>query len=226
MMKGLKRKEKESAAKLKTGVSVAALVAAVAMFVILIQMEKSLLAEYEKGTIYTAAVAIPKGQMITEDNYEQYFTAKQLDKSCIPNTAISDPKQIRGLAAVYDVDPGVLLTTGMFQELDHILEGMAEPVIAGFKADDMYQVAGGILRSGDRIHIYSVKEGETVLAWDSVYIQQVFDASGRSIGNEDKSTVAQRVNVYLDKQDIASFYTGLANGSLRVVKACAQEGDE
>ncbi len=227
MAKGLKRqKEKEAAGRLKAGVSIAALVAAVSLFVILIQMEKSVLAEYEKGVIYTAAVAIPEGQMITEENYEQYFVAKQLDKSCIPDTAISDPKQIRGLAAVYDVDQGVLLTTGMFQELDHILEEMSDPVIAGFKAEDMYQVAGGILRSGDRIHIYSVKEGETVLAWDSVYVQQVFDASGRSIANEDKTTVAQRVNVYLDKQDIASFYTGLANGSLRVVKACGREREE
>jgi len=220
-MKGFKKQRmKDSGGKLKAGVSIAALVAAVAMFVILIQMEKSVLADYEKGVIYTAAVPIPRGQMITEENYEKFFIEKQLDKSCIPATAISDPEQIRGLAAVYNIEPEVLLTEGMFQELDDILEGMTEPVIAGFKADDMYQVAGGILRAGDRIHIYSVKEGEAAPTWEMVYVQQVFDASGRSIANEDKTTAAQRVNVYLDKQDIAAFYTGLAEGSLRVVKVC------
>lgn len=222
-MQSKKQKPKEehkSASKLKTGVSLTALVAAVAMFVILVQMEKSVLAQYEKGMIYVAAAMIPKGQMITADNYSEYFALKELDVKCIPDTALTDPGQLQGLAALFDVEPGVLLTEGMFDKMNDILGGMDEPVIAGFKADDMYQVAGGILRAGDRIHIYSVKDGQAILAWEAVYIQQVFDASGLSIPNTDKSTAAQRVNVYLDKDDIRAFYTGLADGSLRVVKVC------
>ena len=35
---------------------------------------------------------------------------------------------------------------------------MTQPVVAGFKADDLYQVVGGVLRSGDRINIYQVNE--------------------------------------------------------------------
>lgn len=220
-----RRKLKEghkSASRLKTGVSLAALVASVAMFVILVQMEKSTLAKYEKGVIYVAAAMIPKGQMITLENYSEYFTRKELDIQCIPETALTSPEQLQGLAALFDVEQGVLLTEGMFEKQEDILGGMEEPVIAGFKADDMYQVAGGILRSGDRIHIYSVRDGEAVLAWEAVYIQQVFDASGVSIPNTDKSTAAQRINVYLDKKDIKAFYSGLAEGSLRVVKICEQ----
>jgi len=211
-------KKQFSLSKLKTGVSAAALAAAVAVFIILVQMEKSVLDQYEKGQVYMAAGMIPKGQMITEENYSQYFTVAELDKRLIPASAIAGPEQVKGLAAVFDVEQGVLLTRGMFEELETVLKGMEEPVIAGFKAEDIYQVAGGTLRAGDRIHIYTVREGEAELAWEAVYVQQVFDASGGNISNMDQSTAAQRINVYLDKQDVEAFYAGLAEGSLRAVK--------
>lgn len=222
MQKERKQKKgmpKERLDKVKTGGTIAALAAAAAVFVCMVQMEKSILTQYEKGVIYTAANVIYKGQAITEDNYREYFVETELDKACIPPTALSAPEQLYGLTAVYDIEPGVLLTRGMFESQESIRSELKEPVIAGFKAEDIYQVAGGVLRAGDRIHIYYVKDQEAVLAWESVYIQQVFDISGKSIEVGDKSTAAQRLNIYLDKKDIEAFYTGLAGGSLRAVKA-------
>lgn len=219
-MKMKKEKSRLKFSKGKAGVSAAALAAATAMFVILLQIEKSVLSEYEKGSIYTASAPIPKGQMITEENLSRYFTLQELDVRCIPDTALREPGQVQGLAAVFDVAPGVLLTEGMFEKQEDILKTMQEPVIAGFRAEDMYQVAGGILRAGDRVHIYSIGEGGEIPAWEEVYIQQVFDASGASIPGGDTSSAAQRINVYLDKADVEAFYQGLAAGSLRVVKIC------
>lgn len=197
----------------------AALVAATAVFVILIQMEKSVLTQYEKGIIYTAVTEIPKGQVITQENCHKYFEEKELDKNCIPETALTSAEEVKGLYAAYEIDRGALLTKGMFEALEEVVYGMSQPVIAGFKADDIYQVVGGVLRAGDRIHIYMVAEnGETTLFWDNIFIEEVFDQTGAIIGNDDRTTAAQRINVYLDKADIEAFYTGLANGSLRVVK--------
>ncbi len=212
------RHRKKLLSKWKTGVSFAALAAAVAVFVILIQVEENILSRYEKGEIYVAAGVIPRGQMITEENYLQYFAVEEMDKRLIPETALTDPLRMQGLAAVYDVEAGTLLTKGMFEEWNTILGKMTEPVIAGFRAEDIYQVTGGTLRAGDRVHIYTVKDGKAMLAWEYVYIQQVFDASGVNISNTDKSTAAQRVNVFMDKKDVEAFYTGMAEGSLRVVK--------
>ena len=207
------------AGRLKTGGILAALIAAVTVFAVMVQTEKKVLTQYEKGVIYTAAKAIPKGMLITEDNREVYFREQELDKSCIPGTALTSPAQAEGLAAAYDIDFGTLLTDGMFENLNLILAEMEEPVIAGFKAEDIFQVAGGILRAGDRIHIYSVREEETVLIWPEVYVQQVFDAAGNSIQSEDRTTAAQRINIYLDNEDVPQFYSELAGGSLRAVKA-------
>ncbi len=215
-----KKTHAERLAKVKTGGTIAALAAAAAVFVCMVQMEKSILTGYEKGVIYTAASAIYKGQVITEDNYKDYFAEKELDKTCIPPTALSAPEQLYGLAAAHDIEQGVLLTGGMFHALEGIRSELDDPVVAGFKAEDIYQVAGGVLRAGDRIHIYYVQNQEAVLAWESVYVQQVFDISGKDIDAADRTTAAQRLNIYLDKKDIEAFYTGLAGGSLRVVKVC------
>lgn len=202
----------------KTGGIIAALVASVAVFAVMVQMEKNILTKYERGTVYTAAVKIPQGQQITEDNYRQYFTEQQLDKRMIPQTALCTPEQAAGLVAALDIEQGVVLTEGMFRKLELILAELQMPVVAGFKAEDIYQVAGGVLRAGDRVNIYAVREGETCLVWRNVFVQQVFDAAGSAISNGDTVTAAQRVNVYLDEMDVENFYAELAKGSLRVVK--------
>ncbi|MCM1056588.1 MAG: SAF domain-containing protein [Firmicutes bacterium] len=203
----------------KAGGMAAALIAAVAVFTVMLQLEKSTLTKYEKGTVYAAAAEIPKGQMITAENLNIYFQEKSLDSSCIPESALCSPEQVTGLAAVFDIEQGVLLSEGMFEALDDVLSGMKEPVVAGFKVEDLYQVAGGVLRAGDRIHIYSVsEEGAAALAWSNVYVQEVFDQAGVRIVSGDRATSAQRINIYLDKEDVEAFYSELASGTLRAVR--------
>ncbi len=204
-----------------TGSIAAALLAAAAIFTVMLQMEKKVLTQYEKGVIYAAAREIPKGQLITKENEQEYLEQIELDKSCIPETAITREEQIEKLIAAGRIEKGVLLTQGMFVEQNAITEEMEEAVIAGFKAEDLYQVAGGVLRAGDRIHIYCADEEQKVsLKWENVYVQQVFDLAGRAVENQDDVTSVQRINIYLDKKDVETFYTELLNGGLRVVKVC------
>lgn len=205
--------------KLINGSIVAALVAALAVFWVMLQTEKNLLTQYERGNIFVAAKEIPSGQLISMENYQEYFEEALLDKNYIPESAVSSPEQIVDLVAVAAIDSGTLLTMGMFEPLNVITEELEEPVIAGVKAEDLYQMAGGILRAGDRIHIYSVKEEQgTRLVWENVFVQGVFDQMGNAIDNADTITPVQRINVYLDKDEVAQFYTELATGSLRIVK--------
>lgn len=216
--KKTKAEKQKAGLRLKTGGIIAALLSAVTVFAVMVQMEKNILTQYEKGTIYVAITEIPGGETVTEENYTQFFGQQQLDSSCIPATALRSPDQIRGLVAKTDIEQGVLLTTGMFEPVDEILEDMERPVIAGFKAEDLYQVVSGVLRSGDRVNIYSVREEEVILVWQDIFVQQVFDASGAAIASGDTVTAAQRINVYLDQADVEQFYGELASGSLRVVK--------
>lgn len=203
------------------GSMIAALLAAVGIFTMMLQTEKKMLSEYERGEIYVAVKEIPKGTLINNSNMAAYLERRELDKGVIPDTALTDPEQINGLIADWTIDAGTLLTNGMFETRNKITEHMQQPVIAGFKADDLYQVVGGVLRAGDWIHIYTVSENGTAnLIWNKVFVEQVFDSAGNPIGGENATASAQRINVYLDAKDVEYFYTELARGTLRVVKVC------
>lgn len=204
--------------RLWNGSIIAALVAALTVFGVMLQMEKNMLTNYERGKVYVAAKEIPKGQVLSKENFELYLEECFLDESFIPKTAVIEETQIEELLAMETIEEGVLLTTGMFEKLDEITAKMNEPVVAGVKAEDLYQMVGGTLRTGDRIHIYSVTEEGTELVWENVFVQAVFDQAGTIISNEDNSTAVQRMNVYLDKNEVQRFYSELTAGTLRVVK--------
>jgi len=218
---GVKADARTVRTQLWAGSIVAALAASLGIFIVMLQTEKKILSGYEKEYVCAAVKEIPKGIVITEDNRGDYLVMKEVDKSIVPQTALKDVEVIDGLAAKSDIEAGVLITTGMFDELDQVTATMSEPVIAGFKAEDLYQVAGGVIRAGDRIHIYTVNEQTGAkLVWSSVYVEKVFDSAGNVIDPGNHLSAAQRMNVFLDAKDVAYFYTELAKGTLRVVKVC------
>jgi hypothetical protein len=207
--------------KVWTGSIIAAFAAAVGIFGVMLQMEKKILSEYERSSIFVAVKEIPKGQTITEENYGEYLCLRELDQGCVPSTALKSQAQLDNLVAKETIEEGVLLTTGMFEARNSITEQMQQPVVIGFKAEDLYQVVGGVLRAGDRIHIYTVAEsGQASLIWREVFVEQVFDSGGNVIAGGDTSSAAQRINIYLDAEDVEQFYTELALGTLRVAKVC------
>mgnify|MGYP002627333492 CR=1 FL=1 len=203
------------------GSIIAALLASVSIFIVMLQTEKKILSEYEKEYIYVTEKEIPKGTVLTEENYGDYLVLREVDKSIVPQTALREAGKLQGLAAKTDIEAGILLTAGMFDEINQITATMSQPVIAGFKAEDLYQVVGGVIRAGDRIHIYTVNEQSGAkLVWKSVYVERVFDSSGNIIVPENHTLSAQRINVFLDAKDVEFFYTELSKGTLRVVKVC------
>lgn len=240
------KKDKKEKRSILPGVIIASLLVAVVVYAVLLNAEKTTLSDYEKGSVYVTTKPVPKGTLVTAD----YVTQKEVDKSLIPSGAVSNPEDLTGLISVYAVDQGSIITTGMFTAVNDITKDMTQPVVAGFKADDLYQVVGGVLRSGDRINIYQVNEnankGNTSqtlantdtndnwaeaspdpdaasaasLVWGDVFVQEVFDSAGAVISTSDSTTPAQRVNIYMDNDNVAAFYAALAQGSLRVVKIC------
>ena len=214
------------AAKIWTGAILAAFLAAAAVYVALLEAEKNMLQSYEKTEVFVATKEIPAGEVVTQENSGVYFSAEAVDAAVVPETAILTLEDVNGLIARMPIEKGVVLTAGMFQPLDEVTAGMKEPVVAGFRADDLCQVVGGVLRAGDLIHVYSSEEEEgTFLIWENVYVQQVFDSKGTAISNDDQATAAQRINVFLDKEDVEDFYSRLDQGTLRVVKVWRTPGE-
>lgn len=203
------------------GAAFTALIAAVIVYCILINMEMNAMSAYEKGTVLVTKKEIVKGVLITPDNVEEYFVTKEMEKALIPPKAFVSAEQLYRRMLVSPLDQGVVVTEAMTESRKKIEEDMSEPVVAGFMAEDLYQVVSGILRGGDRIHIYTANKdtGEVLLLWENVYIQEVFSNAGMAIPAQDRSTAAQRINILMEKKDIEEFYARLSAGSLRVVKA-------
>lgn len=204
----------------------AAFLAAGVIYLVLLEMEKSVLEGYEKKVVFISDESIEKGQRMKMPEIEKSVKSVDVDSKVVPDTAIRNLTEIGERVAAINIEPGVILTAEMFENPQEILASMDNPVIAGFRAEDLYQVAGGILRAGDRIRVYTMEEDlGTRLLWDELFIQQVFDGAGVSIEKNDTERAAQRINVYLEKEDVESFYNGLALGNLLAVKLCDMAGE-
>ena len=190
------------------GAAFAALIAAIIVYCVMLNVEKNALADYEKGSILTTKCQVPEGTVFTEENVSEYVQSVEINVSLIPEQAVVQKEELYHRIAAVDLDSGCFLTESLVTDISEIEMQMQEPVVAGFKADDLFQVVSGILRSGDRIHI----------------VQEVFDSSGSNIAAGNKTQAAYRVNILMEKDDVEQFYSELARGSLRVVKAINNGG--
>lgn len=205
----------------KLGVGIAALVAALSVFVIMLQIEKNALERYEKRAVYVAEREIPAGYVLTEDNYEKYFGVRKVDAGMVPEGVADNIEDLYGQAPVYDISKGTVLDAKMFVEGKTVPKELKTPIVVGARVEDLFQVAGGILRSGDKVHIVVVSsEGEADIKWENVIVESAFSGSGESVDAWDTTTPAFRINLYLEKNQVEKFYEELAKGSIRAVKVC------
>lgn len=204
----LREMSKSTKNKIWNGSILAAFIAAAAVFIIMLQAEKKVLAEYEKITVCVTIDDLPKGESITEDNILNYVQTVEIDRKIVPDTAIKNMDEITGRIAVHRIEKGSVVTRGMLESEEQITGEMEEAVIAGFRAEDLYQAVGGVLRAGDRIHIYCIDKEETAKekpVWKNLFVQQVFDQNGNAIDSGDTTTPAQRINVYMDNGKVDDF---------------------
>ena len=197
-----------------------AFLASAVTFVVLLNVEKNMLSDYERGEVWILREEMPVRMECTEENLSRYFERVLVDKRIIPQEKVESPEQLLGMRNRIALEKGCIVTLGMFTGDADVLDGMTAPVIAGCKAEDLYQLVSGTLRKGDRIHLYTVEEeqGEMRLLWENVLVYEVFDTAGKTIDVADKETAAARINIVLEKEDAEIFYRELYKGSLRVVK--------
>lgn len=166
------------------------------------------------------AEALEKGTELTPDNIASLFLQVQVDVQHIPQEAVREPQALMGSQAAISIPAGSIVTDAMFTQMGNYRASLEKPVIAGCKAEDLYQMVSGTLRSGDKVHIYSVDEelGQAYLIWEDVMVYQVFDSSGNLIPPQDTVSAAARINVLLEEGNAELFYSELYRGSLRMVK--------
>ncbi len=223
LFKKRNKSEKKVSVKNKSiipGVIFISLLAAIIAFVILLNIEKNVLTDYEKGLVVVASMDIPEGELITLKNINQYMSLVEIDKKLISEDMITEVSHLENMMTLIEIKAGSIITGNLFDSLDSRMESLNKPVVAGFNSEDLYQVVSGVLRAGDTINIYIVDEEEkqATLGWENIYVLQSFDTAGTEIAAEDTLTAAQRINILMEQKQVEEFYSRLAQGSLRVVK--------
>lgn len=202
------------------GVILVAFVAAMVTFLIMLQVEKNVLSAYEKVAVWSASKEVEKGTEITEQNWTEYFVQVEIDKNMVPERWVILPDEVYGKQTCVVLSRGTVLSTHMLEDVENYVRKLHNPVVAGCKGDDLFQMVGGVLRKGDLVHIYTVDEemSQTYLLWESVPVYEVFDAAGKVIESTDKTTPAARINLLLEKGRAEQFYNEVSKGSLRLVQ--------
>ena len=202
------------------GIIAIAFVASAITFLLLLNIEKNILSNYEKVPVWIATANIQKSVEINQSNVEEYFEIIEIDKNIIPEYAVEDVHSLVGVQTGIMIPQGTVISEAMFVDKDDYLSGLSNPVVVGCKAEDLYQVGNGILRQGDMVNIYTYNSEfeETYLLWENVLVYQTFDNAGNIIYAEDESVAAMRINLIIEKENTEQFYTELSKGSLRVVK--------
>lgn len=200
-----------------SGLAVTAFIAALIIFALLLYTEKKVIASEEKISVCVATCEIPDGTEINILNYKEYFSMHDIYISAVPDGALTSIEALYDKTAEYSITEGTVITDGMFRMSNIGSRGMNNPVLVGFKVEDIYQAVGGILRSGDYVHIYVVDEdGEAVLRWRNVCIEYAFDNSGNILARTDAGK-AMRFDAFFEMRDVKEFYEYLDSGKIRIV---------
>ena len=202
------------------GVIVVSFLAALITFMIMLQVEKNALSAYEKVSVWCTKKEVIKGTEITPQNVEEFFVQLEIDKNKVPDKYIVLPDEVMGKQLDITMPKGSILVTTMFADVEREMDLINNPVVVGCKGEDLFQLVSGVLRKGDRVHIYTVDEDmeQTYLLWENVTVYEVFDTAGKSIPSTDSATPAARVNLLLEKGRAEMFFNELNSGSLRLVQ--------
>ncbi len=196
-----------------------AFLAAIAVYVFLLYTEKKTLAREAEVAVLVSTAEIKKGFITTNENKKTSIGIKNVPESMVPEGAYYAEDELEAAVALLNIPAGSILTRDMFEDMNNITNEMKSPVLVGLKVDDLYQSAGGSIRTGNRVHIYLQDDNDKVrLRWSGIYVADAFDSGGNELFESDEGR-AVRFNIYLEKSDVEEFYNGLDSKRLRIALA-------
>ena len=205
-----------------------------ALYVLMLFVERGMLNDKEYVSVYVTASAVDKETVITAENVEVYFTLQERETDSLPEGYITNSGMLEGKILSRGYVKNEIITMSGFTDIDERIAGIENPVEVSFSAGNLSQVAGGVLRAGDYINIWSVSEGagydRTNIIAEPIcryaYVSRVFSASGEEVGNDDKGGHAATViNIIIPSDMEEKFNIALSKGTLRAGRCMYGQGE-
>ena len=193
---------------------------AMLLFLLLLNIEKRQLAQYEKGSVVVAIADVAAGREITEKNLAELFAVKERPLTDIPEAAYVRAEDLIGQYVQGGINAGSMVTHSMLGELQ---KDLGDSVLLGVNMETLAQSVAGTLRAGDVIDIYRVMEdgAEKVVAekvLGNVTIERSYTSSGIPILKEDDTSIAQYITIPVHQEAVGLFFQSLGEHQIQVVK--------
>lgn len=196
------------------------LIFAVVIFVILVNVEKNIMKNYEKAPVVVCKQNINEKDDINKSNKKDYFEVVQVPKNIVPENTYKSLKEVPTGLASKDMYKKEILLKNDIQSSDSFVKDIENPVIASISIKSLDKAVGGVLRRGDRVDISLIKDdtNDKSLLLSNIYIIEAMNSSGEKL-TKDKKEAATIFNIIVSKKDAQMLKEVVnENGELTLVK--------
>lgn len=223
-----RQKKADKVKKEKGGVSakviLCSVIVAAVLYALLIFVEKSIVDSEATKQVYVSVKEVPKDILVTDENMSEYFALKERPLSAVPDNAVSDGKELMGKYTDRVIDKNEILTGKSFSSLDERTKGIEHPIEVSLNASSLSQMVGGVIRAGDYINIWAVKNsninGESVTESKNIcthaYVTRTFTSSGEEASGNDKDKATLVINIIIPAEQEEEFNRAIVEGTVRV----------
>ena len=193
---------------------------AVALFGVLVGVEKNLLSDYEKVSVVLCKIDVPKGTKITKENVSQYFYDYEVDIALVNDTCIKDKNEVIDTVVEKSLSAHEILRKDDCTKEAEIYNRFSNPVEASITATNPGDIVSGTIRRGDYVDIAVVNKDtlEYDLMLKKVYVVDAFTSTGEKVSENAEGTAATMLTVVEEKDNLAKFYSARETGNVIVTK--------
>lgn len=223
-----RQKKADKVKKEKSGVSAKVILCSVivsaVLYALLIFVEKSIVDSEDTKQVYVSVKEVPENLLITAENIGGYFALMERPLSAVPDNAVENAAELYGKYTGRMIDKNEILTGKSFSSLDEGTRGIEHPIEVSLNASSLSQMVGGVIRAGDYINIWAVKNsninGESVTESKNIcthaYVTRTFTSSGEEASGNDKDKATLVINIIIPAEQEEEFNRAIVEGTVRV----------
>ena len=186
-----------------------------------------------RGEMKAAVVAksdIEQGVKITQNNVNELFCTKEVNKELIPKDAPEDIRWLVGYTTGSSVHSREIIVRDDFYKPEDLEKQMEEPTELALTASSVSDSAGGHIRGGDRINVGTVRMTEYgttkyLCVAENVYVKEALDENGNKVDASDRKQPCTMFLVIMERREAERMIELLRDGDETIITLpAAQEG--